>query len=117
MTARALQLAERIELKGLERPDQFSSTPLAFKAGNVGTVALFRFGAAVFVGMNPLEEEGIIKGLEARLIDPLRAQGQQQRTPSSRAARWPNATRTKAAQGCSTSPPGRLAAEPAALRT
>ena len=71
MTARALQLAERIELKGLERPDQFSSTPLAFKAGNVGTVALFRFGAAVFVGMNPLEEEGIIKGLETRLIDPL----------------------------------------------
>jgi len=69
--ARAFQLAERIELKGLERPDQFSSSPLAFKAGNRGTVALFRFGAAVFVGMNPLEEEGIIKGLEARLVDPL----------------------------------------------
>jgi hypothetical protein len=43
--ARALQLAERIDLKGLERPEQFSSNPLAFKAGSGGTVVLFRFGA------------------------------------------------------------------------
>lgn len=69
--ARALLLAERIDLKGLERSDQFSSNPLAFKVASGGTVALFRSGAAVFIGMNPLEEEGIIKGLEGRLIDPL----------------------------------------------
>ena len=31
LVARALQVAERIDLKGLERPDQFSSQPLAFK--------------------------------------------------------------------------------------
>jgi uncharacterized Rmd1/YagE family protein len=69
--ARALQLAERIDLKGLDRPEQFSSNPLAFKVRSGGTVALFRFGAAVFIGLNPLEEEGIVKGLEDRLIDPL----------------------------------------------
>jgi uncharacterized Rmd1/YagE family protein len=69
--ARALQLAERIDLKGLERPEQFSSNPLAFKVASGGTVALFRFGAAVFVGLNPLEEEGIIKGLDGRLVEPL----------------------------------------------
>jgi len=68
--ARALQLAERIELKGLEWPDQFSSTPLAFKAGG-GSVVLFRFGAAVFFGLNPLEEEAIIKDLEGRLVERL----------------------------------------------
>src|SRR5215468_7936846 len=45
--------------------------PLAFKAGMSGTVALFRFGAAVFIGMNPLEEEVIIKGIDGRLIDSL----------------------------------------------
>jgi hypothetical protein len=56
--ARALQLAERIDLKGLERSDQVSSNPLAFRVASGGTVALFRFGAAVFIGMNPLEEEG-----------------------------------------------------------
>ena len=71
LVARALQLAERIELKGLERTDQFSSSPLAFKVASGGTVALFRFGAAVFIGLNPIEEEGIIKGLDGRLIEPL----------------------------------------------
>ena len=33
LIARALQLSERIELKGLERADQFSSSPLAFRVG------------------------------------------------------------------------------------
>jgi uncharacterized Rmd1/YagE family protein len=69
LIARALQLAERIELKGLERTDQFSSSPLAFKVAS--GVALFRFGAAVFIGLNPVEEEGIIRGLDGRLVEPL----------------------------------------------
>ena len=69
LIARALQIAERIDLKGLERQDQFSSSPLAFRTAGGGTVALFRFGAAVFIGMNPLEEEAIIKGLEGRLVE------------------------------------------------
>src|SRR5262245_9384157 len=72
LIARALQLSERIERKGLERADQFSSSPLAFRDAGGGTVVLFRFGAAaVFIGMNPLEEEGIIRGLEGRLIEQL----------------------------------------------
>jgi uncharacterized Rmd1/YagE family protein len=71
LVARALQVAERIELKGLERPDQFSSYPLAFNTANSGTVVLFRFGAAVFISLNPLEEESIINGLAGRLSDPL----------------------------------------------
>ena len=72
LVARALQLAERIELKGLERTDQFSSNPLAFNTGSGGTVVLFRYGAAVFLNMNPLEEESILNGLQGRLSDPLR---------------------------------------------
>jgi uncharacterized Rmd1/YagE family protein len=71
LTARALQLGERIDLKGLERPDQFSVHPLAFPTAGGGTVALFRFGAAVFIGMNPVEEEVVIRGLGARVIEPL----------------------------------------------
>src|SRR5215510_5848558 len=71
LIARALQIAERIDLKGLERPDQFSTNPLAFKTPGDGTVVLFRFGATVFVGLNPLEEEAIIKGLEGRLVEQL----------------------------------------------
>ena len=71
LIARALQLAERIDLKGLERAGQFSSNPLAFKAAGGGTVALFRFGAAVFIGMNPLEEEALVEGLAGRLVETL----------------------------------------------
>ncbi len=71
ITVRALQLAERIELKGLERADQFSSNPLAFNTSGGGTVILFRFGAAVFVGLNPIQEEEVIRGLQARLGEPL----------------------------------------------
>ena len=71
LIARALQIAERIDLKGLERPDQFSSSPLGFRTASGGTVALFRFGAAVFIGLNPLEEEAIIRDLKGRLVEPL----------------------------------------------
>jgi len=71
LQARALQLAERIDLKGLEREDQLSSNPLAFGIGRDGMVVLFRFGAVVFIGLNPLQEEEIIASLKGRLIEPL----------------------------------------------
>lgn len=69
--ARALQLAERIDLKGLEREEQLSTNPLAFPVGRDGMIVLFRFGAAVFFQLNPLQEEEIIAGLKDRLIEPL----------------------------------------------
>ena len=34
-------------------------------------MVLFRFGSAVFFGMNPLEEETLIEGLRPRLVEPL----------------------------------------------
>lgn len=71
VTARALQLSERIDIKGLERADSFSKTPLAFRTPGGGTVVLFRFGAAVFIGLNPIEEDDIIRGLGERLIEPI----------------------------------------------
>lgn len=69
--ARALQLAERIDLKGLEREEQLSTNPLAFPVGSNGMVVLFRFGAAVFFQLNPLQEEEIIDSLKDRLVEPL----------------------------------------------
>jgi uncharacterized Rmd1/YagE family protein len=71
VTARALQLGERIDLKGLERPDQFSMHPLAFPTASGGTVVLFRFGAAAFIGLTPVEEEAVIRDLGARIAEPL----------------------------------------------
>jgi uncharacterized Rmd1/YagE family protein len=68
---RALQLGEALDIKGLEREDQFSANPLAFRTASGGTVALFKSGAIVFVAMTPIEEEELIRGLGARIVDPL----------------------------------------------
>jgi uncharacterized Rmd1/YagE family protein len=72
ITVRALLLGDRIETVGLERKDVLSTVPLAFRAGEHGVVALFRYGVAVLVGMSPLEEEEVIARLDGRIISPLK---------------------------------------------
>lgn len=68
---RALQLGERIDVKGLEREDAFSSVPLAFRTSAEGMAVLFKSGAAVFINMTPVEEEELIRRLAPRIISPL----------------------------------------------
>ena len=68
---RALQLGEHIDTKGLEREDAFSSVPLAFRTSGGGMVVLFKSGAAVFIGMTPVDEEQLIRSLGSRIIEPL----------------------------------------------
>lgn len=68
---RALQLGDSLDIKGLEREDSFSTNPLAFRAGTGGTAVLFKTGAVVFFSMTPVEEEDLVRGLGARVIDPL----------------------------------------------
>jgi uncharacterized Rmd1/YagE family protein len=71
LIVRALQLGERLDLKGLEREDAFSSDPLAFRTASGGSVILFKSGAAVFVGLTPIEEDDLIRGLGERVIGQL----------------------------------------------
>jgi uncharacterized Rmd1/YagE family protein len=68
LTARALLLGERIDTAGLERSDVISTTPLAFRVGPSGYCVLFRYGAIVLVGLSPLEEDELVRGLGARII-------------------------------------------------
>jgi uncharacterized Rmd1/YagE family protein len=68
---RALQLGERIDVKGLEREDAFSSIPLAFHTNGGGIAVLFKSGAAVFINMTPVEEEVLVRSLAARILMPL----------------------------------------------
>jgi len=67
-TARALLLGDRLDLAGLERSDVLSTNPLAFRAGQDGFVALFRYGVAVLIGLSPLEEDEMIRSLRQRII-------------------------------------------------
>jgi len=68
VTARALLLGDRLDIAGLERRDVLSSSPLAFRVGQHGFVALFRYGVAVLVGLSPLEEDEVIRSLRQRII-------------------------------------------------
>ena len=54
---------DRIETVGLER----KNIPLAFRIGENGIVALFRYGVAVLVGMSAVEEEELVR-LDGRIV-------------------------------------------------
>src|SRR3974390_1934643 len=66
LPARALIVGDRIDTAGLEGPDTISLLPLAFRVGEQGMAALFRFGVAVMVGLTPLEEEETLHKLQWR---------------------------------------------------
>jgi uncharacterized Rmd1/YagE family protein len=64
---RALLLGERIDLKGLEATQRLATNPLVISAGEGEYAALFRYGAVVLFGVNPLQEVTIVDQL-ARLV-------------------------------------------------
>lgn len=66
-TIRALLLGDRIDTSGLERSDMISTTPFAFKIGNHGFAALFRYGVVVLAGLSPIEEDDFLRKIEARI--------------------------------------------------
>jgi uncharacterized Rmd1/YagE family protein len=70
LTAHALLLGERLDTSGLERSDVISTTPLAFRVGAKGYAVLFRYGVAVLVGLSPVEEDEVVRGLAARINAP-----------------------------------------------
>ncbi len=69
-TARALLLGERIDTSGLERSDVISTAPLAFRVGPSGFAVLFRYGCAVLVGLSPVEEDELLRGIQPRVSTP-----------------------------------------------
>jgi len=66
-TARALLLGERIDTAGLERSDVISTSPLAFRVGSSGFAVLFRYGGVVLVGLSPIEEDELLRGIRPRV--------------------------------------------------
>lgn len=69
--ARALQVGERLETRGLERDDAFSQNPLAFPVPGGGTTVLLRSGAVVFLAMTPIAEEELLRDLGDRIVGPM----------------------------------------------
>jgi uncharacterized Rmd1/YagE family protein len=69
-TARALLIGDRINTAGLERSDVYSTAPLSFRVGVDGFATVFRYGAVVLIGLSPLEEDEVLRGLGPRVSRP-----------------------------------------------
>jgi len=67
--AKALQLGERLDVRGFEPPQTVSQSPLAFRLGG-GLAAVYRSGAVVFLGVAPDAQEALLEQLRLRLVDP-----------------------------------------------
>jgi len=67
MSAHAMLLGHRIDTSGLETPDMLSSTPLAFRVGEAGYVAVFRYGVVVMINLAPPEELVFLQSVRARV--------------------------------------------------
>ena len=80
LTARAILLGERIDTAGLERRDLIATNPIAFKAGANGQVVLFRYGAAVLIGLAAIEEDEVLRALAPRILSRFERQEQENAT-------------------------------------
>ena len=84
-TARAFFVSDRLNTSGLERGDVLATTPLAFRVNENGVAVLFRYGVVVLIGLNALEEEEFLRGLQSP-HDTGRLRGATRKSPSSN---WP----------------------------
>jgi uncharacterized Rmd1/YagE family protein len=67
LAAHMLLLGERLDTAGLERSDVISKTPLAFRVGDGGYAVLFRYGVVVLIGLTPVAEDEVLRGLRPRI--------------------------------------------------
>jgi uncharacterized Rmd1/YagE family protein len=70
VSVRALLLGDRIDLKGLEAGQRLATNPLLISAGEGQYAALFRYGAVVLFGVNPLQEVTFLDQLKRLVGQP-----------------------------------------------
>ena len=69
MSIHALLLGERIDLNGLRGGDRLGVSPLVIPHGQ-GIAVLFRWGAVVSFGIEPVEEASLLRHLRDFVIEP-----------------------------------------------
>jgi uncharacterized Rmd1/YagE family protein len=70
LIGRAVVLGERIDTVGLERHDALSTAPLSFRVAQ-GLVVVFRYGVVVMIGLDPLAEDEVLRGILPRVLGGL----------------------------------------------
>ncbi|TVQ18992.1 MAG: RMD1 family protein [Leptolyngbya sp. DLM2.Bin15] len=71
VSVRALFVGESLDLKLLEKTDPLAIDPLVVSAGDHGCAVLFRYGAAVLFGLDPLEQVTFLQQLDTLVVKPL----------------------------------------------
>ena len=64
LVARALFVAQRIELRAVEKSRILATAPLIVNAGSNGAAVLFRYGVVVLFGLSAIEEVRFLKDVE-----------------------------------------------------
>ncbi|MEJ2685628.1 MAG: RMD1 family protein [Gammaproteobacteria bacterium] len=73
LRARAVFLGERIDVRALEDIHRLASAPLAVQAGEHGCAVVFRYGAVVTFGLQPMEELTFMQSLQTLVTDSFEA--------------------------------------------
>jgi uncharacterized Rmd1/YagE family protein len=68
---RAVLLGDRINTSNVDRLQVVTPAPLTYRCGSDGLVTLFRYGVAVLIGLNPQQEEEVLRELRPRVVRPL----------------------------------------------
>jgi uncharacterized Rmd1/YagE family protein len=64
----AVLLGDRLNTVGLRREHLVSTTPLAFRVGETGLAVLFRYGAAVLIGLNEADEARVLADVKGYVV-------------------------------------------------
>lgn len=67
---RAILVGERIDLRSLESARRLAVSPLILTSGESGCAAIFRYGAIVLFGLEPMEEVAFLSQIEPIVIKP-----------------------------------------------
>lgn len=68
---RAIFLAQRLNLKALEKNQRVAASPFVMNAGMDGYAVLFKYGVVVMFGLDEMEEAAFTENLKLFMVDPL----------------------------------------------
>lgn len=71
VSMRAIFLAQRLNLKTLEKSQRLASSPFVMNVGIDGYAVLFKYGVVVLFGMDPIEEAAFVENLKLFALEPL----------------------------------------------
>ena len=77
---RALFVAERIDLKAMEKTSRLASLPLVLSVRGSGCAVLFKFGVIVLFDVEPIDEASYIESLKPFMSEPFASHDREELT-------------------------------------